>query len=110
MLYQEHLLNDAMKADRTTDYEQMHERFEVFLRALARYWKFNRSRWPETEELYERLAEHYRIALIGLGGRALLLADAGSITDPSVYIDVVRGAHPNLGRTGGRRCEGGHWF
>ena len=98
MLSQEHLLNDAMKADRTTDYEQMHERFEVFLRALARYWKSNRSRWPETEELYEQLAEHYRIALIGLGGRALLLADAGRINDPSVYIDVVRGAHPNLGR------------
>ena len=97
MLYQEHLLNDAMKADRTTDYERIHKRFEVFLRALGRYWEFSRSRWPETEELYERLEEHYRIALIGLGGRALLLADSGRIADPSAYIDVVREAHPRLG-------------
>ena len=97
MLYQERLLSDALKADRTTDYEQIHNRFEVFLRALGRYWEYSRSRWQGTEELYERLEEHYRIALIGLGGRALLLADSGRITDPSSYIDIVRGAHTHLG-------------
>ena len=34
ILYQERLLSEAMQAGRPTDYEQMHKRFEVFLRAL----------------------------------------------------------------------------
>ena len=96
MLYQEHLLDDAMKADRTTDYERIHERFAVFLRGLGGYWKYHRTRWPEVVELHEQLEKQYRIALMGLAGRALLLADTGRIADPSAYIEVMRGAHPHL--------------
>ena len=94
--YQQDLLNAAMQADRTTDYERLNERFEVFLHALGRYWKLNLCRWPEAEELYEGLEESYRIALIGLGGRALLIADSGRITGPSTYFNLVRGKHTNL--------------
>ena len=97
MLYQERLLSEAMQAGRPTDYGRIHNRFEVFLRALGRYWEYSRSRWQESEELYERLEEHYRITLIGLGGRALLLADSGRIADSNSYTDVVREAHPHLG-------------
>ena len=97
ILYQERLLSEGMQAGRPTDYEQIHKRFEVFLRALDRYWEHQRSRWPETKELYERLVESYRIALIGLGGRRLLLADSGRSADSRACIDVVRGAHSHLG-------------
>ena len=96
VLRQERLLNVAMHADRTTDYVQIHKRFEDFLDALGMYWWNNRSRWPEAEELYGRLEEDYIVALMGLGGRALLLADSGRLRDPSPYLDILRGKHAHV--------------
>ena len=93
MSHQERLLNDAMQADYPTAYERLHSGFRGFLQTIGRYWKLDRWRQPETEELYKGLEQDYRIALMGLGGRAVFLGDSGRISDSSPYLDVVRGEH-----------------
>ena len=88
--HQELLLADALLADRPTDYERLHRGFSQLLRTIRRHWDVDS--WPPSApvELYQELAQAYRIALMGLGGRAILLSESGAATDPGPYLDVAR--------------------
>ena len=88
--HQVRLLHDALHADRPTDYERLHREFEAMLRHISRDWETAQPSVRETEGLYELLRQEYRIALLGLGGHAVYLAESGSLADPSRYIDAVR--------------------
>lgn len=90
---QELLLSDAMHADRPEDYEQLHEYFQTRLRFIQFLW--GRGGWAslESTKLYERLAQGYRIVLLGLAGRAINLAESGRIADANPYLNVSRGAY-----------------
>ena len=59
-------------------------------------WKRFDHKHEEIEELDQRLAQDYRIALMSLGGRAVLGVEAGNIADPSPYLDVVRAKHVHI--------------
>ena len=93
---QERLLSDAMHSNLPNDYSQLHREFEVRLQAIRLHWEVDN--WPPSEasELYPRLEQEYRIALMGLGGRALLLAQTNRLRDVNPYLDVGRLVYDDL--------------
>ena len=91
--HQERLLDSAMRVDSPTEYQRLHEGFEEFFRATGIHMGHSRRYDPVANEQIVRLGQDYRIALMGLGGRAALLAKSGVIADPTPYLEVVRGKH-----------------
>ena len=94
--HQEQLLHLAMRSDLPSEYERLHKGFENFLRNSGRYWQLDSESQQEAEEVSDRLDQHYRITLMGLGGRAVLLAESRRIADGGLYLEVVRGKHVRL--------------
>ena len=94
---QERLLSDAMHGDLPSDYGQLHESFQAWFQATR--WEWRVDDWPASEasELYQELEREYRIALMGLGGRALFLAQANRLADVNPYLDAGRLAYAQLG-------------
>ena len=72
--HHEQLLSDALHADRRADYEEVTRGFDNFLKMTRLGWKVEDWPPPESAKLYEQLEQDYRIALMGLGGRAVILA------------------------------------
>ena len=95
--HQERLLSDAMHSDQPTDYDQLHDSFQAWLQMLPLHWKIDN--WPPSEAsgLYKQLEQEYRIALMGLGGRALLFAQSNRVANVNPYLDVGRRAYARLG-------------
>ena len=94
--HQERLLSDAMHADSVADYEKIHREYEaIFLGVKSRWFadSFPPDDRDDRAELYDRLEQDYRIALMGLGGRAVILADAGRIEKADPYLDFARGKY-----------------
>ena len=89
--HQERFLSDAMHASSPEEYEKLHSAFHTSLGFIRRGWE-QRGRWQlqESENLYELVEREYRIALMGLAGRAMCLADSGRIADPKPYLSVGR--------------------
>ena len=94
--HQERVLSEAMHIDNPRDYHKLHRGFENVLRIIRLHWRTDD--WPPSEAstLYEELAQEYQIALMGLGGRAILLAQSNRIADANPYLDVARGAYARL--------------
>ena len=95
--HEERLLSDAMDADRRVDYERLHAAFSRLLRRIGSTWRVHRWPRPASAELYARLEQDHRIALMGLAGRAVFLADSGRIADAAPYLDAARGEFGRLG-------------
>ena len=89
----EYLLNNAMQSGSPANYQELHESIERCIRATGRLINSLGERRAERIERLSLLEQYYRIALMGLGGRAALLASSGAIDDPSPYLDVVRRKH-----------------
>ena len=93
--HQTRLLSDAMLADSLSDFAELNEGFEGLLRAVRLHWSVKDWLGPEGAALLDQLGRDYRIALMELGGRAVLLADSDGIADPgpfraiadTIYID-----------------------
>ena len=98
--HQERLLSEAMHSDQSNDYDQLHRRFQAWLKVIRFNWKTDD--WPPSEasSQYQLLEQEYRIALMGLAGRAILLAQANRIADANPYLDVARLAYSHLGPLG----------
>ena len=94
---QARLLSDAMHGDLPSDYGQLHGSFQAWFQAIG--WEWRLDNWPASEasELYQQLEREYRIALMGLGGRALFLAQANRLADVNPYLDVGRLVYAQLG-------------
>ena len=82
--HQERLLSQAMRAQDLSTFVELNMDFGGVLLIERQH-----GRGLDIEKL-DRL---YRIALLGLGGLAILLAKAGRLDDPQPYLDVVRNAH-----------------
>ena len=98
---QERLLSDAMRSDQPSDYDQLHKRFQTWLETILFDWETDNWLQPEASELHQQLEQEYRIALMGLGGRALFLAQSNWIADVNPYLDVGRRAYADLGPMAG---------
>ena len=87
---QENLLADAMHFNLPDDYEQLHTAFEAALQAIRYSWHVDSWPPPESVPLFDRLQQGYRIALMGLAGRAIILTTKDAIADVNRYLDVAR--------------------
>ena len=98
---QERLLSDAMHRQDSADFGQTRDAFSDLLNRLRFSW--GAARWPRpaSADLYEELQRIYRIRLMGLGGRAMLLAEPSRISDPGPYVGPARDAYENLGQLAG---------
>ena len=93
--HQTRVLADAMMAESPSDFAELNEGFEGLLRAVRLHWSVKDWLGPEGAALLDQLGQDYRIALMELGGRAVLLADSDRIADPgpfraiadSIYVD-----------------------
>ena len=93
---QERLLSHALHADLVADYGPLHREFAGVLASLSRKWDIRSWRRPDPGAgEYRQLEQEYRIALMGLGGRAAILAP-GRIQDAVPYLDVTRAEHRSL--------------
>ena len=98
--HQERLLSDAMNAGSSAEYERVHGESEAVLLSVRSRWRADSPALAEASGWDEELERDYRIALMGLGGRAIILADEGRLDDPAPYLDVVRGKYGNLRELG----------
>ena len=119
--HQERLLSDAMQADSVADYERLHKGFDAMLGDVRLRWEVGTFPRTQAAELYDGLEQDYRIALMGLGGRAVILADAGRIEKADPYLDFVRGNYGSprqlaldvaraLARNRNEQLGGSQWF
>ncbi len=94
--HQEWLLSDSMHSNQPRDYDQLHRSFQAWIDAIRLFWETDN--WPPSEasSLIQQLKQEYRVALMGLAGRALFLAQSNRITDVNSYIDVTRLAYSHL--------------
>ncbi len=96
--HQEQVLADAMNFGRPDDFEILDKEFEAFLRFVRRNREHGSQSSTEAAKLYWGLEQEYRTVLMGLAGRAIHLAESGSLADPTRYLDVARGAYGNSDR------------
>ena len=96
--HQERLLSDAMHSGQSRDYEQLDRGSRAWRRAIRLAWRIDD--WPSSRplELFEELEQEYRIALMGLAGRALILAKADRLADVNPFLNVARQAYADLGK------------
>ena len=83
--HQERMLSDALNGDQPGDYDALHKGFQTFLR-LSR-WDWDRR---DGESFSNALEQMYRVVLMGVSGRAITLAKAGRIEEPSSYLAAPR--------------------
>ena len=80
------MLSDALNLDNPGDFEALHDGFETSLRLIR--WDWDRR---DGMNFSQKLAQFYRVVLMGVGGRAIILAESGSLEDPSRFLAVCRG-------------------
>ena len=90
---QEGLLHDAMRANRPLDFGLLHKAFENALRVICNRWNSESELALRFDSLCQQLAQSYRIAVLGLGGRAVMLAESGSIPEAAPFLEVLHGIH-----------------
>ncbi len=93
---QERLLSDAINSDRPTDFDELHTGFLDCLRAIRLHWRVDSQTSPRVFQLYEKLEQAYRIVLMGLGGRAMVLAQQDRVARVKSFLDVARRSHVDL--------------
>ncbi len=96
--HQERLLSEALHNDQTNDYDQLHRRFQGWLKAMRYQWNVDSWPSPQASELYQQLEKEYRIALMGLAGRAILLARSNRVADANPFLNATRLAYSHLGQ------------
>ena len=103
--HQERLLSDAMHSGQPTDYEQLDRGFRAVRRAIRLGWRIEE--WPSSKplELFEELEQEYRIALMGLAGRALFLAKSNRLADVNPFFECCATSVRRSWTNGSRHCS-----
>ncbi|MCY3655508.1 MAG: hypothetical protein OXG95_02720 [Chloroflexi bacterium] len=91
--WQERLLARALDERQAEDFGSLRTRFAELLDWVGRHWGVDAWPRPPAADLQAGLLQDARIALLGLGGRALELARSGAIEDISPYLDVTCGEY-----------------
>ena len=93
--HQEVMLSDAMHLGQLDDFRRLHTGLNSLLRSLG--WHWNVDGWPEPPEaeLHSHLEQEYRIALMGLAGKAALTDQARRINSADAYLDIAREQYTN---------------
>ena len=94
--HQERLLSDALHGDQPSDFDELHDGFLDCLHAIGLDWRIEDSSSPRVLERYQDLERDYRIALMGLGGRAIVLAQSNRVVDVNAFLNVTRRSYADL--------------
>lgn len=86
----ETILDFAMHENRPDDFVHLQEGFESILRTLEYSWRGHDWPRPASAEHYDAILRAYRVALMGIGGRALALAESGTIAAAEPYLEPLR--------------------
>lgn len=95
---QERLLASALHEQIPGDFRSFRDQFAQLLRFVGQRWRINDRPRPDSADQHQALEADARIALLGLGGRALELAESGQIANPQEYLAVVREEYGDLQR------------
>ncbi len=93
---QARLLSNAMESNQPSDYDRLHQTFQALLSTMRFDWEEDNWLDPNSPGFYQQVQQEYRIALMGLGGRALALAQENKLEDANEYLNVGRLAYGNL--------------
>ena len=91
--HQGNVLSDALHANRVDDYRWLHDEFSSILSDILQRWNRGIPRSGRETGPSALLAQEYRIKLMGLAGRAAILADSGELSDATPYLDVARATY-----------------
>ena len=94
---QESVLSSALHDDRGQDFTALVGGFSGMFENLRELWRLGIRSGPDNASV-ERLERTMRVGLMGLAGRAMVLAEEGQLRDPQPYIEVARSQCPNLER------------
>jgi hypothetical protein len=92
----ERMMSAAMNANRPDDFSKFAEGMQALLRHLSVSWSAHDYPRPASADMYSRIEQLQRIALMGLGGRAIILKEAGRLGDLEPYISVIRRTYPDV--------------
>ena len=88
--WQERLLTRALDERQAEDFGSLRTRFGELLEWVGLHWKVEAWPRPAAADLHATLLQDARIALLGLGGRALELAGSGQVAELDPFIDMTR--------------------
>ena len=92
---QERLLSSAMHKERPPDFDALVTGFADMFGNIRQLWAFEIRPGPEDSSVQE-LEQLSRIAMMGLGGRAMTLAASGRLADQRPYADAARSEYVRL--------------
>ena len=88
--HQGNVLSHALHADLVGDYRRLQREFSSILSSILERWHRGRDLSGVQLEMTSHLAQENRVALMGLAGRAAILAGSGELSDATPYLDVAR--------------------
>ena len=91
--HQGEVLSDALHSGFVEDYLWLHREFGSILSNILERWNRDVRPFGTEAELSADLRLEYRIATMGLTGRAVILSGSGDVSDPTPYLDVARGVY-----------------
>ena len=91
--HQERVLSDVLHSSKADDFRWLQQEFSSILSNILQRWNREVRFQTQESEWSVLLTQEHRIALMGLAGRAVILADSGEISDAAPYLDVVRSTH-----------------
>ena len=96
--HQERVLSDALHSNRPGDYAKLREGISSASSNILRHWRMEWSESAEVARLWNSLARQYRIALMGLAGRAAILGGTDRVPDAAPYLAVARETYSDTRR------------
>ena len=91
--HQGEVLSDALHSGFVEDYLWLHREFGSILSSILERWNRDARPFSTESELSADLRLEYRIAIMGLTGRAAILSGSGDVSDPIPYLDAAREAY-----------------
>ena len=90
------VLSHALHSGLVEDYLWMHREFSSILSDILEGWDGDVRPYGAESEISVLLRREYRIALMGLAGRAVILFGSGKISDANAYLDAARAVYTSL--------------
>ena len=88
--YQGEVLSHALHTNLMDDYRWLQREFSSLLSKILERWHMNVGFSDDQPQMTSRLGRENRVTLMGLAGRAVILADSGDLPDATPYLDVAR--------------------
>ena len=103
--HQGRMLSDAMHANLPEDYKQLHVRFNSSHSNILHHWNIATPGDLGHLSLSTSLAQQYRVVLMGLAGRAVVLTESERIPDATQYLQVASEEYRHLRELGNDIAE-----